>query len=195
MLYILRTEKMEMSQQQVADLLNIDRSTYGYYELGKTQPPYRVLIKLKKLYDVTYDELFEPEQFIKAKRKGRLTMIPHMTNSEEQVMRLLWQSNRPLTCIEIVKLSKDKTWKDSYVHSIIKSLMKKGIVEIGSFELVSRSYARKFVPKISYDEYVLLSSFSESELKDCNRMTRFFRVLWSISGSGKMRESIDEVIS
>ena len=40
LLYILRTEKMEMSQQQVADLLHIDRSTYGYYELDKTQPSY-----------------------------------------------------------------------------------------------------------------------------------------------------------
>jgi len=34
---------MEMSQQQVADLIGVDRSTYGYYELGKTQPPYMMI--------------------------------------------------------------------------------------------------------------------------------------------------------
>lgn len=66
-------------------------------------------------------------------------MIKHMTNSEEQVMKLLWQSDQPLSCTQIIELSEDKTWKDSYVHSLIKSLMKKGIVKIETFELISRS--------------------------------------------------------
>lgn len=56
-----------------------------------------------------------------------------MTKSEKQVMDLLWSTDKPLSCSEIVELSGDKTWKDSYVHSIIKSLMKKGIVKIEIF--------------------------------------------------------------
>ncbi|MBR1535083.1 MAG: BlaI/MecI/CopY family transcriptional regulator [Ruminococcus sp.] len=117
-------------------------------------------------------------------------MIKHMTNSEEQVMRLLWQSDRPLSCTEITELSVDKTWKDSYVHSLIKSLIKKGIVKIDSFELVSRSYARKFAPRISYDEYVLLSGFSQKELNNVERMYDFILTILEHSDTEKLKSYI-----
>lgn len=78
-----------------------------------------------------------------------------ITKSEKQVMKLLWSTDRPLSCTEIIELSGDKTWKDSYVHSLINSLMKKGLVKIELFELISRSYARKFAPKLSKPEYIV----------------------------------------
>ena len=153
-----------------------------------------MLRRIKELFDVSYDELLEPQATINAMKKGGSTMIQHMTNSEEQVMRLLWQSDRPLSCAEIVALSENKTWKDSYVHSLIKSLIKKDIVKIAAFELVSRSYARKFAPKISYDEYVLLSGYSERELNDRNKMLGFFKTFISIAGSNALKNDIKTLI-
>ena len=121
-------------------------------------------------------------------------MIQHMTKSEEQVMRLLWASDRPLSCTEIVELSEDKTWKDSYVHSLIKSLIKKDIVEIAAFELVSRSYARKFAPKISYDEYILLSGFTQEELKNKDRMLIFFKTYINLAGTKALKKDIKMLV-
>lgn len=46
-------ESKKLSQQQIANILNIDRSTYARYELGKTQPDYDILQKLAKLYNVS----------------------------------------------------------------------------------------------------------------------------------------------
>lgn len=122
-------------------------------------------------------------------------MVKRMTKSEEQVMTLLWRSGKPLSCSEIVALSENKTWKDSYVHSLIKSLIKKGIVKIESFELISRSYARKFVPKISYHEYVLLSYFSEERLKDVGEMSEFIRLILSYSNTPRLKEAVQEIVS
>lgn len=45
-------ENCELSQQQVANVLNIDRSTYTYYETGKTTPSASMLLKLSKIYNV-----------------------------------------------------------------------------------------------------------------------------------------------
>ena len=42
-----------LKQGVVAKALGIDRSTYAYYELGKTRPSYETLIKISDLYDVT----------------------------------------------------------------------------------------------------------------------------------------------
>ena len=85
-----------------------------------------------------------------------------LTKSEKQIMNLLWSVDKPLSCTEIIELSGDKTWKDSYVHSLIKSLMKKDIVEIAAFELISRSYARKFKPKLSKESYFLREYLAEN---------------------------------
>ena len=85
-----------------------------------------------------------------------------LTKSEKQIMDLLWSVDKPLSCAEIVELSGDKTWKDSYVHSLIKSLMKKDVVKIDSFELISRSYARKFAPKVTKEEFYLREYLEEN---------------------------------
>ena len=45
-------ENCELSQQQVANTLNIDGSTYTYYETGKTTPSASTLLKLAKIFNV-----------------------------------------------------------------------------------------------------------------------------------------------
>jgi len=47
----------KLTQKQIADLLNIDRSTYTYYETGKTVPDVETLKKLSRLYYITLDNL------------------------------------------------------------------------------------------------------------------------------------------
>ncbi len=50
----LRKEK-SYTQQYVADYLNIDRSNYSKYELGKLELSIDMLIALSKLYNVSTD--------------------------------------------------------------------------------------------------------------------------------------------
>ena len=42
----------KLTQQQVADILGIDRSTYTYYETGTNKPSVEVLVKLSEIYNV-----------------------------------------------------------------------------------------------------------------------------------------------
>ena len=93
-----------------------------------------------------------------------------------------------------MELSPDKTWKDSYVHSLIKSLIKKNLVKIGSFELVSRSYARKFSATYNYNEYILLSSFSDDDLRDADKMIEFYQVFLSLTGTDRVQAYIQNRI-
>ncbi len=52
-------ELCDYSQQQVAECLNIDRSTYSYYESGRTEPSLDNLKKLAKLFGVSVCEMLE----------------------------------------------------------------------------------------------------------------------------------------
>lgn len=54
-------ENCGYTQQQVADALNIDRSTYTYYETAKTTPDINTIIKLCKIFNVSYSDILEDE--------------------------------------------------------------------------------------------------------------------------------------
>lgn len=46
-----------LTQQQLADSLNLDRSTVAYMESGRILPNLHTLAKLKNLYRLSWDEL------------------------------------------------------------------------------------------------------------------------------------------
>lgn len=50
-----------LTQQQVADYLHLDRSTYAYYESGRTKLSIDVVVKLAHFYRVRYAALLGPE--------------------------------------------------------------------------------------------------------------------------------------
>ncbi len=55
-------EKNNMTQHEVASLLNITRSAYTYYETGRTQPSIRNIVTLAKIYKITTDEILLPKK-------------------------------------------------------------------------------------------------------------------------------------
>lgn len=50
-------EDMDLTQKQVADMLNCSQQVYSNYELGQRGIPTDILIKIAKLYNVTTDYL------------------------------------------------------------------------------------------------------------------------------------------
>lgn len=50
-------EDADLTQQQIADLLNMQRSVYRRYELGEREIPVWALIKLAQYYHVSTDYL------------------------------------------------------------------------------------------------------------------------------------------
>lgn len=76
-----------------------------------------------------------------------------LTNSEKEIMQLLWNIERPLSGAEIVSLSENKTWKESYIHLLINSLLKKDMIKMEGFIKTTKNYARTFVPTITEEEY------------------------------------------
>jgi len=47
-------ENAGLTQKQVADALNVERSTYAYYETGTTHPSGSMIIKLAKIFNIPY---------------------------------------------------------------------------------------------------------------------------------------------
>ena len=57
-------EERGLTQKQVADYLNLDRSTYSYYETGRTKVSADTVVKLAHFYQVRYTTLLGPEPIL-----------------------------------------------------------------------------------------------------------------------------------
>ncbi|MDR0913573.1 MAG: helix-turn-helix domain-containing protein [Oscillospiraceae bacterium] len=55
----LRTHRIgcRLTQQQVADALGIDRTTYTCYECNRTEPNIEMLKRLTDIFNISYDQL------------------------------------------------------------------------------------------------------------------------------------------
>lgn len=77
-----------------------------------------------------------------------------LTNSEQEVMELLWESEEALSSREIIQRSKNKTWKDSYIHILIHSLLEKKMIHVSGFKQTTKNYTRVFSPSISREKWM-----------------------------------------
>lgn len=55
-------KKHKLTQQDIANVLGIDRSTYTFYETGKTSPSISTVYKLAEIYNVTVGYLLGVEE-------------------------------------------------------------------------------------------------------------------------------------
>lgn len=77
----------------------------------------------------------------------------YLTNSEEDLMEMFWEKNVPLTSVEILNLSADRTWNGNYVHIMLRSLLKKGMIKVCGTEQYGTQYARQFLPAVTKEQY------------------------------------------
>ena len=82
-------------------------------------------------------------------------MVKHLTKSELAIMEVMWEQEEPLTATEIIKVSGDKEWKNSYVHLLINELLEKGILEVAGFKKTTKNYARTFKPTMTQEKYYI----------------------------------------
>lgn len=54
-------KKLRLTQQQVADTLNMERCTYARYELGLSNPSINLIRRFVNLYGIDYNRLFSEE--------------------------------------------------------------------------------------------------------------------------------------
>ena len=91
------------------------------------------------------------------------TNAKRLTNSERQIMEVLWKSDVPLSSHDVILASSDKTWKNSSVHLLLNSLLDKELIEVAGFEKRTKNYARVFKPTLSYVDYILTVLIKNSD--------------------------------
>ena len=82
-------------------------------------------------------------------------MKTRLTKREFAVMEVLWDEGEELTSAEIIQKSKEREWKDSSIHLIINSLLRKKVVTVAGFKKTTKNYARTFVPVETREQFLV----------------------------------------
>ena len=96
--------------------------------------------------------------------------IPKITNSEKQILEVLWDEEKPLTSSEIVGVSDDRTWKASSVHLLLNSLLNKDLVEVAGFKKTT------FQPTMTREEYSI-NQLRQEQRNTSRTLSRLFNAL------------------
>ena len=79
-----------------------------------------------------------------------------LNKSEEKIMAALWSQSEPVTITEIEAIFEDEKISKVSIFKIVQSLAKQGYVKISGVELIGKTYARKFEPAVSREEYAAI---------------------------------------
>lgn len=112
-----------------------------------------------------------------------------LTDSEWEVMNLLWDTGEPLTSSEIIRLSVDRRWKDSYIHILINALLKKEMIRVAGFKKTTKNYARSFEPTMTREQWSLYQVKQESRKESL----LLKELLESIINEGADEETLKEL--
>ncbi|MBR2714717.1 MAG: BlaI/MecI/CopY family transcriptional regulator [Ruminococcus sp.] len=117
-----------------------------------------------------------------------------LTKSEKQIMALLWRSEESLTTVDILRLCENKTFKDSYINILIRSLLKKDMIKVDGVELIGRSYARKFTTNITREEYIY-KLLVEDSFWNVDEMPPLFAKFVQTKADMKILDDFSSIIS
>lgn len=83
-----------------------------------------------------------------------------LTKSEREIMDVLWNAGEPLSRSDFLERSETKTWKDSSVHILLNSLLRKGMIREAGLVKRSKTFGRTFLPTMSRETYYVAAAFS-----------------------------------
>lgn len=100
------------SQQNMAEALHVSRSTYSYWEEGKTRPSVEVLQGIAEVFSVPAESFFYPECYekmgTKSGRTGRrwteeVDLVGHLSPGERRLIAMLRSLNALDLCMEAMQ--------------------------------------------------------------------------------------------
>ncbi len=103
-------------------------------------------------------------------------------------MNLLWNIDRPLTATEIVNLTPERTWKKSYIHLLVNSLIRKQLIKSETLVRTGRNFGRAFVATMTEEEFTIHQITSGQNFSQKSVPSLFSALLFSVDDPSVLEE-------
>jgi len=78
-----------------------------------------------------------------------------LTESELDILNLLWKTGHSLSRPEILSGLSEKDWNPNSIHQVLNSMMNKGVLEVDGVARCGKGYGRTYGPTLTRTEYVV----------------------------------------
>lgn len=113
-------------------------------------------------------------------------------------MQIFWELDEPVCISEVLKLATNATWKPSYIHLLMNSLLEKNALEVVGMVKSGKNYARTFKYAITPGEYSLMQIKKNFNNSKTHSMSNLFSALikedLESDDNGKLIEELEEII-
>lgn len=113
-----------------------------------------------------------------------------MGKSEEKLMDFLWKQDKAMTIAEIEQHMVGEGLKKATIFKAVQSLVEQEYLCVNGFERVSKSYARKFEPAVTREEYAAVVLAARGI--DTNSLRNLAMAMLGNDNSEKRDEEADE---
>ncbi len=108
----------KLTQNEVAESLGLERSTYTCYEIGKTEPSIKSLLKMAKMYNVSVSQLVNDCE--EEAPQGVKVVAGELLSAETDPISLLKKDERLLLVAYRLLNEKDKEEVLKKIRDVIK---------------------------------------------------------------------------
>ena len=117
----------------------------------------------------------------------------HLPEREVDILYVMWNAGRPLMASEITEA--DEELKLATVHTTLKRMLKKNLIEVVDFAKSGNVFGRCYQPTISIREFELGKISSEFKNIQCKDITasNLVAALLDEEDSGALEEELDEL--
>lgn len=120
----------------------------------------------------------------------------HLTKKEYQIMKVLWNSDRPLLVSEIAERVESVAVHS--LHPLIKKLIDKGYIKTMGFMMVCKAQSRLYAPALTIDEHAALQVKDLAKISEKKINMNLFLYYYTKTRKGyndKIIEEIEEFIN
>jgi len=83
------------------------------------------------------------------------TDFTKLTTKEASIMRILWESDKPLAVSEICEMDSDGSLNINSAQMAVKKLLEKKMVKVHSIIQMGKVFGRLYVPTMSAESYAI----------------------------------------
>lgn len=78
-----------------------------------------------------------------------------LSETELDIMQLLWKEKNGLSRPEILSRLEDKAWNPNSIHQVLNSMMKKGVLQVDGMARCGKVYGRTYTPTMTQQEFLV----------------------------------------
>lgn len=77
-----------------------------------------------------------------------------LSETELDIMQLLWEEDTGLSRPEILSRLEGKDWNPNSIHQVLNSMMKKGVLQVDGMARCGKIYGRTYTPTMTQQEFL-----------------------------------------